>query len=246
MWEELWMKNTKWLKEGTFAHRGLHNSKLPENTIAAFSHAVEHGFDVELDIQLTKDKLLVVCHDHTLTRLCSVKKKIRNLTYSQLQELKIRESEHSIPLLTDVLDTFPKSTKLLLELKKSINNRALVSIFLDTMKGYDFTYAVLSFDPRIVNLFKKKAPHLIRGFIRKDKPTKSWLLNGLFKLIPVIRITKPDYIMHKLSDLPNKKVETLQKNGMIILVYTAKNRQEYHKILQRYDNAVFEGFLPVE
>ena len=240
------MKNLEWLKEGTFAHRGLHNKKTPENTIAAFEHAVNHFYDVELDIQLTKDHKLIVCHDHTLTRLCGIKKKIKNLTYDEIKVLKIRDTEYSIPLLTDVLDLFPETTKLLLELKKSTNNKLLVDSFLKTMNNYTFTYAVLSFDPRIVNIFKKKANHLIRGFIRKSKPTKYRCINLLFRLIPILKITKPDYIMHKLSDLPNKKVTSLQENGMIILVYTAKTKKDYQKVLAKYNNAVFEGFLPIK
>ncbi len=239
------MKNTKWLKEGYFAHRGLHNKICPENTLLAFKHAVEHNFDLELDIQLTKDNLIVVCHDHTLTRLSGVDIKIGNVTYEELQKYKIRDTNETVPLFTDVLDMLPSSTKLLVELKKSNKNKLLVSLFLDTIKKYNFTYAVLSFDPRIVNLFRKNANDLIRGFIRKEKPTNSIILNFFLKVMPVIKVTKPDYIMHKLPDLPNKKVEKLIAKGIPILAYTARSKEELEYVKERYDNAVFEGFIPV-
>ena len=44
-------------KNRYFAHRGLHSrdGSVPENSIAAFSAAVNAGYGIELDIQLSKD-----------------------------------------------------------------------------------------------------------------------------------------------------------------------------------------------
>ena len=55
-----------------YAHRGLHDNatEAPENSMAAFRKAVEAGFGIELDVQITKDGRLVVFHDDTLTRMC--------------------------------------------------------------------------------------------------------------------------------------------------------------------------------
>ncbi|MCX7845927.1 MAG: glycerophosphodiester phosphodiesterase family protein, partial [Dictyoglomaceae bacterium] len=49
-------------------HRG--NAYNPENTIKAFKSAIEMGADgIELDVQKTKDNILIVCHDENLKRL---------------------------------------------------------------------------------------------------------------------------------------------------------------------------------
>ena len=55
-------------KEWLYAHRGLHDnaSDAPENSMRAFQKAVDAGYGVELDIQLTKDHVPVVFHDFTL------------------------------------------------------------------------------------------------------------------------------------------------------------------------------------
>ena len=46
------------------AHRGLHeNPSLPENSLGAFKAAVDAGFGIELDVQLSKDGVPVVFHD---------------------------------------------------------------------------------------------------------------------------------------------------------------------------------------
>ena len=55
-----------------YAHRGLHDMSLgiPENSMAAFRRAVEHGFGAELDVHLLADGELAVIHDSSLARVC--------------------------------------------------------------------------------------------------------------------------------------------------------------------------------
>ena len=51
-----------------YAHRGLHEKDLsvPENSLAAFRAAVRAGYGIEWDLQLTRDKKVVVHHDRSL------------------------------------------------------------------------------------------------------------------------------------------------------------------------------------
>lgn len=57
-----------------YAHRGLHdgNRKVAENGMEAFRRAVEGGYGIELDVQLTRDGKLAVFHDRNLKRVCGV------------------------------------------------------------------------------------------------------------------------------------------------------------------------------
>ena len=59
----------EYFKTVSFAHRGLHDSESPENSLSAFKKAVEAGFGIELDVRLSKDGQLVVFHDDTLDRV---------------------------------------------------------------------------------------------------------------------------------------------------------------------------------
>lgn len=43
----------------------------------AFRLAIEKGFGMEMDVQLSKDGIPVVFHDATLTRMCGVEKRVR-------------------------------------------------------------------------------------------------------------------------------------------------------------------------
>lgn len=54
-------------KTFNFAHRGLFdNVTVPENSLAAFKKAVDHGYGFEFDVQLTADNKLAISHDDTI------------------------------------------------------------------------------------------------------------------------------------------------------------------------------------
>jgi glycerophosphoryl diester phosphodiesterase len=75
----------------TSAHRGG-AFEAPENTLAAFAHSATLGIDLfELDVHLTKDKQVVVYHDHTVDRLApdGVKGFVRDFNYSELPPLDV-------------------------------------------------------------------------------------------------------------------------------------------------------------
>ena len=67
-----------------YAHRGLHGSGVPENSLWAFRRAAEAGYGAELDVHLTADGHLAVVHDSNLSRMCGVEAKVEDLTAAQL------------------------------------------------------------------------------------------------------------------------------------------------------------------
>jgi glycerophosphoryl diester phosphodiesterase len=70
-------------------HRGAAGS-APENTIPSFEEAKRLGVtDVELDIQLSKDKVLVLFHDELLDKKTNLKGAVRNFTWAQLSKAEI-------------------------------------------------------------------------------------------------------------------------------------------------------------
>lgn len=237
------MNELDWIKFGYFAHRGLHNESYPENTISAFEHAVRNGFDIEFDVRITKDNKLVVVHDNKLKRLCNSDKKVHSSTFAEIKELKILGSDQTIMLLEDVLSQIPNTTSLLIELKQSNKNKKMVKIFLDTIKNYQHRYAIHSFDPFILFWFKKMDKSIIRGQISKKYSNKHILHGYLLTNLFFNFLVQPHFINYKFKDLPNKLCDR-QKNKRLVLSYTARNEEELLFIRDRYDNAVFEGFIP--
>ena len=112
-------EQTKRFAHQLFAHRGLFNPKLgiPENSMPAFSRAIEKGYGIELDVQVTKDNRIVVFHDYSLGRMCGIDIPLETKTYAELQELCLQNTRETIPLLSDVLKLVNGQVPLLVEIK---------------------------------------------------------------------------------------------------------------------------------
>lgn len=71
-------------KSLNIAHRGF-SGKYPENTMRAFIEAVEVGCDgIETDLQMTKDGVIVICHDETIDRTTNGTGYIAEYNYKDL------------------------------------------------------------------------------------------------------------------------------------------------------------------
>ena len=89
-----------------FAHRGG-LSVAPENTMAAFHDAVALGYThIETDVHVTSDGVLVAFHDNGLQRTCGIDARIEEVPWSRLAPALV-DGREPIPLLADVLHTFP-------------------------------------------------------------------------------------------------------------------------------------------
>ena len=110
-----------------YAHRGA-SGYSPENTMAAFRKAVELGsHGIECDVQMTKDRRLVICHDETLERTTDGKGFIKDLSYNEIRELDAggwfdsRFKNEKIPELSELLKLVKDNGLLLnIEIKSGI------------------------------------------------------------------------------------------------------------------------------
>ena len=121
-----------------FAHRGLHSRDLtvPENSLKAFELAAAAGYGIELDVQLSRDGQVVVFHDAELERVCGVKGKVEDLTFEELQELRLLHTEEKIPLFTDALAVIRGRGPLIVELKNGKRNKELCEKTYEILKNY--------------------------------------------------------------------------------------------------------------
>ena len=132
-----------------FAHRGLHDNgtDAPENSMAAFRKAVESGFGIELDVQLTADLVPVIFHDPDLLRVCGVNRQVRDCTYEQLQEYKLFGSNERIPTLREFLEMVDGRVPLIVEFKSEDTDMTLCRIIDPMLKAYKGVYCIESFNP---------------------------------------------------------------------------------------------------
>jgi glycerophosphoryl diester phosphodiesterase len=242
------MKQLDWLKTDYIAHRGFYKKDLsiPENSISAFKEALNHGYSIELDVNLLKDGQVVVYHDHDLKRIFNKDLSLDHLTYEDIKKYKYDNNE-TIPLLKDVLDLVDGKTNLLIELKPHGDVVNLCKNFMEIMKDYQGNYAVFSFHPKVVYYLKKHYPHVIRGQISeyfKDNYQMPKFMKFLMKRLWFNRFTKPDFISYGIYDMPNKYLDKLKKKGTTIISYAAKSQKEFDFVKTHYDNVVFEYFHP--
>ena len=94
-----------------FAHRGgaFHPEITGlENTLRAFRHAVELGYDyLETDVHVTRDGVLLAFHDSVLDRVTDASGAIAASTYAEVQRALINGSD-PVPTLADLFDEFPE------------------------------------------------------------------------------------------------------------------------------------------
>ena len=105
-------------------HRG-YSFLAPENTLPAFEAAIEAGVPyVELDVQLTKDGVVMVTHDANLKRCTGKDEYIYNMTYDEVRQLDAGAyfgqayAGTKIPTLVEVLQLCDGKIKLNIEIKQ--------------------------------------------------------------------------------------------------------------------------------
>ena len=138
-----------------YAHRGFHGEEgIPENSMAAFKKAKELGYGMELDVQLTKDGVMVIHHDYDLKRTCGVNKKIQDLTYRELCRYRLMGTKERIPRFIEVLGEIDGKVPLLIELKMETCNRKLCKKVAKALDRYRGLYCIECFHPYALYWFK--------------------------------------------------------------------------------------------
>ncbi len=245
------MKDLTWIKNSKIAHRGLHtlDKTIPENSMTAMKLAVEKGYGIECDINVLKDGTVVVFHDHNLKRLVGKEEFLKDLNYDDIKDLKILGTNESIPTLKQTLEMVNGKVPLLIELKPLGNNTMLCERFIETIKNYKGVYGIHSFNPYIVNWFRKNHPEIIRGQITEyfsNDPKMKRITKYLMRSMFFNAFTKPDFINYGLRDLPNKYCDRIYRKGVCVIAYASRNQDEFDMVKKHYDNSVFEFFIPKE
>jgi glycerophosphoryl diester phosphodiesterase len=113
------------------AHRGGAQPQFPENCVATFEHTLQHTFSIlEIDLQYTRDGLIVLNHDPTLDRTTTGTGPVADRTLRELKQLRLRDSagkvtEYRIATLDEVLEWARGKTIVILD-KKNVPVAACV------------------------------------------------------------------------------------------------------------------------
>ncbi len=240
------------LRRFRYAHRGLHDKAngIPENSMAAFRRAVEHGFGAELDVHLTKDGRLAVIHDNSLLRTAGADVKAADLTAEELSQYRLEGTEEKIPFLEEVLPLFEGKTPLIVELKVDGNSDALCRAACEMLDRFDVDYCIESFHPGAVRWLKEHRPDICRGQLSENFLQSKGTNMGAFADFAMTHllldfVTRPDFIAydwHGREGLSPRLARTLW--GVQEVSWTVRDRETMERLEAEGSLIIFENFIP--
>ena len=178
------------------AHRGA-SYLAPENTLTAFRKAMEIGADgVEMDVQQTGDKKLVIHHDFLIDWHTDMRGQIYDMTMEELKALDfgswkdVSYKDERIATLQEALALCREmdGTVVQLELKATIDNDPdFVPRVIEEIRAADITdrLVVISFNHDLLRQAKQLMPELKVGVLvygameTMALPTAMWEILGL-------------------------------------------------------------------
>jgi glycerophosphoryl diester phosphodiesterase len=152
------------------AHRGA-SGLAPENTLPAIESAMNARADyIEIDVQLSKDKAVIVMHDESVDRTTDGKGKIEEMSSDEIKALDAgswfgeKFAGTEVPLLEEVIQLVNGQTKLLIEIKKKgRENEGLEQKVIEIIRKYhgEAWCEVQSFNDGVLELIHREAPEII-------------------------------------------------------------------------------------
>ena len=224
------------------AHRGG-KEKYPENTILAFQYALDNNINtLELDLQLTKDKQIIIFHD-MIIKNDTIENNLYNTNIKDLTLNEIHSFPSSlfdnqnnniynknIPLLEELINIIKhkkNNIKLNIEIKTndSLYTSNEVEEFVDILMGIIYKHniqeqiIIQSFDIRALSFIKQKYKNIITSYLvaYKHENTKFIDMDTIIKNANDLNvdIISPDYKM-----LTKEVVELFHKNNLKIIPWT--------------------------
>ncbi len=196
-------------------HRGSAGTAL-ENTLESFRAGIEAGADaLELDVRMTRDKQVVVCHDADLLRIANDKRLVARLNLKDLQKIKLLNNEH-LPTLVEVLELI-KNTPVVVEIKEYGMARAVLAVF---DKFPDNNATIASFKLKEVVLFKSLSPDTKCYAANRDSP---------FEILDLVSSAGLDGVDLNFWILNPWTYFLARRRKLDIMVYTVN-----HKFLARF------------
>ena len=238
-----------------FTHRALHNRKAGrvENSIKSIDAAINAGYGIEIDVQLTRDGQAMVFHDDLLDRLTGETGPVRNKTQRELETIPLTDDGGTIPSLETVLELVAGQVPLLIEIKDQDgemgpNVGPLEKATCAALAQYKGDVALMSFNPHAVAKCAQFAPHLPRGLTTSSYEAVFWPevpaeTRDILREIPDYDRVGACFISHESTDLARPRMAELKSEGARIFTWTIRSAKEEAETRRIVDNITFEGYL---
>jgi glycerophosphoryl diester phosphodiesterase len=232
-----------WLGTVAYAHRGLHQSGVPENSLTAFRDAIAAGMGIECDVQRSSDGQAVVFHDFELDRLTGETGPVIQRSADELTQLELTGSGDRIPTLKRMLDEVAGRVPVLIEIKAKgtsfKHSGALCQAVRRVLEGYSGPHAIMSFDPRVVRWFAERSPLTVRGLVVTEENSKTLL--GMIRRRLSLWAAKPDFLAYDIRDLPSRFAAGQRSRGLPVLTWTVRSAEHRDRAGLHADAPIAEG-----
>lgn len=220
------------------AHRGASAYK-PENTISAFEEAIRMKADyIETDVHQTKDGIVVIMHDFSVSRTCghtNTCSNIRDLSFSEFASLKIKGTGEQPPSLDSAIKFINGRCKLLIEIKKGSDlypgiEEKILNI-IKSNRAESWVDIIHSFDKQaLLNLQKQKTGARLQKLIIFKFPLASFTFSK--------RTEKDDFgawqgvnVYGKFAS--RRIIRKLHAQNKTVFVWTINSERRMKKLIRR-------------
>jgi glycerophosphoryl diester phosphodiesterase len=209
------------------AHRGVHQ-RAPENTAAAVREAIAAGADdAEIDVQLTKDGVLVVTHDSDFSRLAGVARKVWDLTYPEIRAIPLGANaapefhREPAPTLDEILAIARDHIGLNLELKYyGAHQPRLAERVVEALRASRMTRQVmiqcLEYEPLLE--VRRLAPEIPIGYLMSVNASQpGWL--------------EVDFLSVELNRVTGAFIQAAHQHGQRVHVWTVDKPEDMDRMI---------------
>jgi glycerophosphoryl diester phosphodiesterase len=215
-----------------FAHRGA-SLIAPENTLPAFEHAVKNKVQgIELDVHLSKDGTVVVCHDDELSRTSNMTGFLKDKTFSEIRNADAGSwfSEEykniKIPTLEEVLEICQKGILINIEIKNiPFFHTSIEQKVIDLVKKFGFEENVIisSFDHLSLKIAQEIDPHISKGLLLSNR------LVNLFDYIERSSL-KIESLHIPYTFAEEDFIQQAHRNGYKVFPFTVDDKETAEKL----------------
>lgn len=220
------------------AHRGA-SIEAPENTLAAFSKAIENMADyIELDVQLTADGEVVVMHDASAYRTTGVDQKISSMTLEEVKKLDAGSyfgeefAGEQVPTLQEVMELVQGRAMLNIEIKSTSTSMSLVEKVIEIIREYNGLdkCVITSFDYYALKYAKQCEARIQTGYIL------SVAYGDFYNMSDV------DFFSMNASFLSKRTVDAIHNSGKQVYAWTVNNETSIKNLTNKgVDNIITDN-----
>lgn len=229
-----------WLTARPIAHRGLHGAGLPENSLGAARAAMDGGFTIECDVLLSRDRVPMVFHDDTLTRMTDESGRLGDRTADDLSALALGGGAERIPSVEAFLAAVGGAVPIVMELKGT--SPQADADFFDglgpLLDAYDGELALMSFDAWLID----------QALAYGGRPvglTAEGTEEAVLREHEAVFDRGCAFVSYNVDHLPNRFAADLRAaRGAPVVTWTVRTPRQVAATRAHADQMTFEGFVP--